>query len=117
MGVTLASCPHLFGNSSVRASVSLAKNFTSASFPAVEKRPEDQVNGADARKKPLSSGSEFAGVGLQLGATFGFGAWLGHYLDGRLGTSPWLTILFVFLGAGAGFYSIYQRVVGRSERR
>ena len=47
-----------------------------------------------------------------MGATLGLSAWFGHWLDGRLGTSPWLTILFVFLGAGAAFYSIYRRVVG-----
>jgi ATP synthase protein I len=117
MGVTLASYSNLFGSSSVETTDSLAKNFTSASFLAVEKRPEDPETGADARKKPHSSGSEFAGVGLQLGATFGFSAWLGHYLDGRLGSTPWLTILFVFIGASAGFYSIYQRVVGRSGSR
>lgn len=78
----------------------------------MEKRPDDPSKPEPAPHTPLSSGSEFAGVGLQMGATLGLSAWLGYWLDGRLGTSPWLTILLVFVGAGAAFYSIYRRVMG-----
>ena len=60
--------------------------------------------------------AEFAGVGLQLGATVALSAWLGHWLDRKLGTLPWLTILLVFFGAGAAFYSIYRRVMGGPRR-
>lgn len=67
-------------------------------------------------QKPLSSSAAFAGVGLQMGAVLLAAAWLGHWLDGRLGTLPWLTILFVFLGAGAAFYSIYRKVFGGSHK-
>lgn len=81
----------------------------------MEKRPDDQTGPASAPRKPLSSGAEFAGVGLQMGATLGLSAWLGYWLDGRLGTTPWLTIGFVFLGAGAAFYSIYRKVLGRPK--
>ena len=52
-------------------------------------------------------------MGLQIGATLAMSAWLGHWLDGRLHTLPWLTILFVFGGAGAAFYHVYHRVFGR----
>lgn len=58
------------------------------------------------------SAAAFAGVGLQLGFTLALFAWLGTWLDRRLGTSPWLLILLVFVGAAAGFYSIYRRVIG-----
>ena len=60
----------------------------------------------------LSSGAEFAGMGLQLGLTFALFALLGHWLDRRLGTSPWLLLLLVFIGAAAGLYSVYRRVLG-----
>ena len=34
---------------------------------------------------------------------------LGYFLVDRwLGTFPWGTMLFLFLGAGAGFYEIYK---------
>jgi F0F1-type ATP synthase assembly protein I len=55
-------------------------------------------------------------MGLQIGATFALSAWLGYWLDGRFQTLPWLTILFVFLGAGAAFYHVYHRVFGHGGR-
>ena len=63
-------------------------------------------------RKPLSSGAEFMGVGLQLGATFVVFALLGKWLDDKLGTSPWLLLVLVFVGAAAGFTSIYRKVIG-----
>ena len=47
-----------------------------------------------------------------MAATLGLSAWLGYWLDTRLGTLPWLTLVMVFLGAGAAFYSIYRKVLG-----
>ena len=61
-------------------------------------------------RRNRSTGAEFAGLGLQLGATFALFALLGWWLDKRLGTTPWLTIVLVFVGAAAGFYSVYRRV-------
>lgn len=81
----------------------------------MEKRPEHPSRPSPAPHKPLSSGSEFAGVGLQMGATLGLSAWLGWWLDGRLGSSPWLTIVMVFVGASAAFYSIYRKVMRTSK--
>lgn len=78
----------------------------------METRPEDPSRPESAPRQPLSSGAEFAGVGLQMGATLGLSAWLGYWLDGRLGTRPWLTIVMVFVGASAAFYSIYRKVMG-----
>lgn len=37
----------------------------------------------------------------------------GDYLDDRLGTAPWLTLLFFLLGTAAGFAQVYRLV----ERR
>ena len=42
--------------------------------------------------------------------TFALFALLGWWLDKRLGTSPWLLLVLVFVGAAAGFYSVYRRV-------
>jgi len=113
MGVTVTRRTQIFGMPSVSGSDSLAKNFTSASFLAVPTPPEHPPQPGTTPRKPLSSGAEFAGLGLQMGATLGLGAWFGHWLDTRWGTTPWLTIGFVFLGAGAAFYSIYRKVMGR----
>jgi F0F1-type ATP synthase assembly protein I len=34
----------------------------------------------------------------------------GYWLDGRLGTEPWLMVLGAVLGMGVGFYSLVRRV-------
>ncbi len=35
----------------------------------------------------------------------------GWWLDGKVGTAPLFTILGAFLGASAGFYSLYHHIV------
>ena len=40
---------------------------------------------------------------------------LGYWLDGRLGTLPWLTILGAFVGATGGFVSLYHGIVAAAE--
>jgi F0F1-type ATP synthase assembly protein I len=37
--------------------------------------------------------------------------WIGKWLDGKLGTAPWLLIVGAFVGAAAGFYSLYRKVM------
>lgn len=51
-------------------------------------------------------------------ATF-IGLAMGYYLDKWLGTDPWLTLIFLFLGIVSGFRNIYiltAREVRRQER-
>jgi F0F1-type ATP synthase assembly protein I len=43
----------------------------------------------------------------------GIGAWL----DRRLGTSPFLLVIGAFVGAGAGFYSLYYHIVIEPRQR
>jgi hypothetical protein len=63
------------------------------------------------------SAAAFAGVGIQLGLTLTLFALLGRWLDTRLGTGPWLLLLCVFVGAAAGFSSIFRRVIGGGSGR
>ena len=57
------------------------------------------------------------GYGLMLALSvllfLGGGAWL----DSKLGTSPLLLIVGAFVGAGAGFYSLYYHVVIEPKKR
>ena len=38
------------------------------------------------------------------------GAFMGYWLDGKLGTFPWLSILFMLFGIAAGFLSLFRAV-------
>lgn len=62
------------------------------------------------RAAPAVSGAEFAGIGFQFALTILVFVFLGVWLDRRLGTSPWLVLICVFVGAAGGFYSMYRRV-------
>ena len=62
------------------------------------------------------SGAEYAGAGLQFAAAIVGFMFLGIWLDKTLGSSPWFVLVCVFLGAGAGFYSIYRKLVQGKRR-
>lgn len=38
------------------------------------------------------------------------GYFLGSYLDGRLGTDPWMVVAGVVLGSAAGFLELFRTV-------
>lgn len=78
------------------------------------KTPGDRINAG-------LGGSEFAGMGVQFALAILVFAFAGVWLDGRLGSSPWFTIIGVFVGAAGGFYSMYRKVMAAqrldAERR
>ncbi|WP_457625632.1 AtpZ/AtpI family protein [Persephonella sp.] len=49
-------------------------------------------------------------IGLHLVSGVIVGVLLGYFLDKYFGTSPWLTIIFFFLGIAAGFRNMYKDV-------
>ena len=57
----------------------------------------------------------YAGLGFQFAATLVAFAALGWWLDEKLGSSPWLLIAGVFLGATGGFVALI-RAVGAPTR-
>lgn len=67
-------------------------------------------------RKGAPSLGEFAGVGLQFAMSIVVFMFAGMWLDRALGTSPWLLILFVFVGASAGFYSVYRKLMDAQRR-
>jgi ATP synthase protein I len=57
------------------------------------------------------SPASFAGAGVQFVISILLFLYIGKWLDGKLGTAPWLLMAGVFVGAGAGFYSFYRRIM------
>jgi F0F1-type ATP synthase assembly protein I len=60
--------------------------------------------------------SELMGLGMQFVVAILLFLFVGKWLDAKLGTSPWLLILGVFVGAGAGFYAMYRKVFGSAPK-
>lgn len=64
---------------------------------------------------PLLALARFSGHGLTLAVSTGMFLFLGWWVDGKLGTTPVLTILGAMLGAAAGFYSLLRDLMIRQE--
>ena len=54
---------------------------------------------------------KYAGFGVQFAIAVLLFLYAGNWVDQRVGTSPLFLVLGVFVGAGASFYSIYQRLM------
>lgn len=52
----------------------------------------------------------YSGLGLQFAATVGVFALAGRWLDGRVGTSPWLLLTGVFAGFALGLFSMVKKL-------
>ena len=55
---------------------------------------------------------KYAGAGLQFALTFLACGALGWWLDGKLGTEPWLMIGGILAGAAGAMYSLIARLGG-----
>lgn len=55
-------------------------------------------------------------VGLELGISVVLGVLFGVWLDGQLGTAPWMMLLFMVLGLVAGFRGAL-RAMRRADRQ
>ena len=53
---------------------------------------------------------QLVGVGFSFAVWIGGGAYLGHWLDGKWGTDPVLTVALLVLGLMIGMYDAYRRL-------
>lgn len=61
--------------------------------------PPSTPKGDDAR-----AWTKYMGIGAQLIGTIGVCVAIGLYLDGQLGTNPWITIVLSLIGVIGGLY-------------
>ena len=57
----------------------------------------------DAKDRGLMPIWRLSSIGIEMGVAVFVGWAIGHFLDGRLGTDPWMMIVFSLLGIAAGF--------------
>ena len=48
-------------------------------------------------------------VGITLVVSTVIGYFIGHWLDGKFDTTPWLTVVFLLVGIAAGFKNLYDQ--------
>ena len=64
----------------------------------------------DETKKLIRTLGHLSTIGLAMGISIGIGALVGHYLDEKFGTEPWLFLVFLGFGIVAAFRSLYIMV-------
>lgn len=64
-----------------------------------------------SRQALIAEAGRYMGYGLTWALSTALFLFVGRWLDGRLGTEPWLTIVGAFVGGAAGFYSLYYHLV------
>jgi len=79
--------------------------------------PRGGANGKGGAGPEGPSPASFAGAGAQFVLAILLFLYIGKWLDAKLGTSPWLLMIGVFVGAAAGFYSFYRRIMSSSRER
>lgn len=62
---------------------------------------------AEDKRQLIKSLGFLSGVGISLVAATFIGLAMGYYLDKWLGTSPWLTLIFLGFGIVSGFRNVY----------
>ena len=81
-----------------------------------EAKPEAKPLDPAARvSRRMFDGLSASSAGLELGISVAIGALFGRWLDGKLGTAPWMLLVFLIIGLIAGFRGVL-RAVARAER-
>ena len=63
-----------------------------------------------------SSAGDLAGAGIQFALAIIVFLFVGQWLDRRFGTEPWMLIIGVAVGASAGFYALYRKLMAAQAR-
>ena len=54
--------------------------------------------------------AELSSIALILPASIAVGLFFGYFLDRRLGTEPWLLLIFTVLGIASGLLSLFRAI-------
>ena len=78
-------------------------------------RPAEPSRGGQ-RPGEGSPASAYAGAGFQFAFALIAFFFAGRWADQRLGTAPWLMLIGMVIGGGAGFYSMYTKLMAATRR-
>jgi len=63
-----------------------------------------------SRLPDLARLAELSSIALILPASIAVGLFFGYFLDRRLGTEPWLLLIFTVLGIASGLLSLFRAI-------
>ncbi len=72
--------------------------------------PAPQPTGNNRRQAVM----KYSGLAFQMLAIIGGSAWLGTWLDSRMGTEPWLTIGLLLLGVLLAVFQVIRSLTKES---
>lgn len=58
----------------------------------------------------------YLALGVQLAATVVMLFYVGYWADEEFGTKPWLMIVGIAIGSGAGFYNFFRTVIALGKK-
>jgi len=70
----------------------------------------------DQGRDVVRASSQYMGHGMALAASVALFGWVGSEIGERVGFESLLTLLGMFLGGAAGFYSLYFQLVVRPRQ-
>ena len=79
----------------------------------MKKKPESPSNERDSF---LTAFGIYGAIGFQLAAAVVAGLFIGQWVDQKLHTTPWLTVLGLILGSVGGFYN-FIRIINWKNRK
>ncbi|MBC7328000.1 AtpZ/AtpI family protein [bacterium] len=71
------------------------------------------MNRGPKKDSPLKEFGLYGSLGITMVILTAGGYYLGYLADEKFGTSPYLSMIGLFLGIGAGFYQLYKVSVGK----
>ncbi len=81
-----------------------------------EPTPEAEARDRAEGKKMLKEAGSYGAIGLEFGISVVIGYFIGNWLDQRLGTVPWLTLVFIGFGVASAARSLV-RAARRAKRQ
>lgn len=69
---------------------------------------KQQKNKSSKNSETFRALANFSQIGVTMAASVLVGVLLGKYLDGYLGTTPWLLLIFSLLGVGAAVKALFN---------
>lgn len=70
----------------------------------------------DQEKSPMSQAAPYLGLGVQLAATIVIMLFIGKWIDDKFNTGSIWTLVFAFVGGGAGLYNFIKTVLNLEKK-